>query len=82
MKYLTLQNLNHHLMEIQVFEKTQILVYMLISQALYLGHIVLHRLEALLHVHPVYAQQTNYRQKSTQLKDLLRGMILLSQLLI
>ena len=31
---------------------------MLISQALHLGHIVVHGLEAV-HVHPVFAQQTN-----------------------
>ena len=55
---------------------------MLISQGKYLGHIVLHGLEILLHVHPVYAQQTNCCLKSTPLKDLLPGMIFLSQLSI
>ena len=54
----------------------------LISQALCLGHIVLHGLEALLHVLPVFAQKINCRLKSTPLKDWLRGMIFLSQLLI
>ena len=54
---------------------------MLISQALCLTHIVLHGLEALLHVLPV-AQQINCRLKSTSLKDLLRGMIFVSQLSI
>ena len=69
-------------MELQFFEKTQILAYMLISQALCLGHIVLHGLEALLHVFPVFAQKINCGMKSTSLKDLLRGMIFLSQLSI
>ena len=54
----------------------------LISQALCLGHIVLHGLEALLHVLPVFTQKINCRLKSTPLKDWLRGMIFLSQLLI
>ena len=69
-------------MELQFFEKTQILASMLISQALCLGHVVLHGSEALLHVLPVFAQQINCRVKQTSLKDLLRGMIFLSQLSI
>ena len=40
---------------ITIFEKVQILAYTLISQALCLGHIVLHGLEALLVVLPVLA---------------------------
>ena len=47
--------------------------------SLCLGHIVLHGLEALLHVLLLFAQQINCRLKST---DLLRGMIFLSQLSI
>ena len=67
---------------IQFFEKTQTLVYILILQALYLGHIVLHELEALLHVHLVFAQQINCSLKSTPLKDLLSGMIFLMFLML
>ena len=69
-------------MGLQFFGKTQMLAYMLISQALCLGHIVLHGLEALLHVRLVFPQQINCHLKSTSLKDLLRGMIFLSQLSI
>ena len=50
-------------MELQFFEKTQILASMLISQTLCLGHVVLHGSEALLHVLPVFAQQINCRVK-------------------
>ena len=34
--------LNYHLIDLQFSEKTQTLVHLLISQALYLGHIILH----------------------------------------
>ena len=67
-------------MELQFFEKIKTLVYMLISQALYLGHIALHGLEALLLLHAVFAQEIGFRLKSTPLKDLLREIIFLSQL--
>lgn len=40
--------LSYHLMELQLFEKTQTLVSIFISQALYLGYTVLHKLAALL----------------------------------
>ena len=42
-------------MELQFFEKTQILAYMLILQAFCIEHIVLHGLEALLLVLPVFS---------------------------
>ena len=38
----------YHLMELPFFEKTQTLVSIFISQALYLGYTVLHKLAALL----------------------------------
>ena len=41
-------------MGLKLFGKTQMLAYMLISQALCLGHIVLHGLEALLHVRLIF----------------------------
>ena len=73
-------------MELQFFKKTQTLVYILISQALYLGHIVLHGLEALLLLHHVFAHEISFHLKLTPLKvltpfkDLLRGIIFLRQL--
>ena len=45
-----------------------------------LGHIVLYRLGALLHVYLSFVQLINCRLKSTPLKYLLRGMVFLSQL--
>ena len=55
----------HHPIELQLFEKTQTPVFMLTSQALYLGNIALHVLELLLHVQAIFAQQIICRLKLT-----------------